>query len=154
MRDIGFYIDRAKDIHKLTSDNQLNKMMNFSGSSISFWRVGKSLPSDDKMVELAKLAEVDPLIALIDLNTWRSSGDAKKAYKRLLEKITAAAFCLLILTASPPANAAFSPELLQKRIYTLSHQRYRFYRRRLVKFTSHFKGLFTAPARTSSFAGC
>ena len=46
-----------------------------------------AFPSDDNMLKLAKLAGVDPLIALIDLNIMRSKGTTKKSYQRIAKGI-------------------------------------------------------------------
>jgi len=91
MRDISDYMEAAKKEQGFKSDNQLNIALGFKGSTASFWRVGKSVPSDESMIELAKLAGINPLIALADLNIWRASGAAKTYYKeakKTLEKAT------------------------------------------------------------------
>lgn len=106
MRDLGYYMDLAKQNQGLNSDNKLGKLIGFKGSAISYWRTGKALPSDESMIELAKLAKVDPFVALLDLNSWRATGEAKKTYKKMLEKISTAAVALVILLYAGSADAA------------------------------------------------
>jgi hypothetical protein len=39
------------------------------------------------MVELAQFAGIDPDMALLDLSSWRTVGEARKTYENILQKI-------------------------------------------------------------------
>ena len=105
-RDYRFYIDRAKNRHGFKYDNQIQDALGFKGSMLAMvTRKGKHL-SEEKMIELARLAGIDETIALMDLNLWKSEGDAKKAYAKILQKITASvALALGFILLSQPAYA-------------------------------------------------
>ena len=102
-RDINWYCQRAKENGVYRSYRKLGGALGITEGSISQFRTGRAFPSDDTMVKLAKLAGVDPYVALLDLSTWRTKGEAQKAYAKILQKITAAialAFGLNALTSS------------------------------------------------------
>ena len=99
MRDINFYIDTAKEKQGLKSDNALNKALGFKGGMASFLRLGKTHLSDDKMIELARLGDLDETTALMDLNMWRASTPAvQSAYANILQKLTHATWVVAFVT--------------------------------------------------------
>ncbi len=106
MRTIDYYIDLAREKQGFKSDNQLGKALNFAGSGISNWRVKKAFPSDEKMIELARLAGVNDLVALMDLQIWKAENDdTRAAYKQILKRISVVFIAALILF---PAKDAFA----------------------------------------------
>jgi hypothetical protein len=87
-RDYEFYIARAKEAQGFKYDNQLDMALGFKGSMMAIVKKGNKHLSDQKMIELAKLAGIDEAIALMDLNIWRSGNDeVKNAYKGMAEKL-------------------------------------------------------------------
>lgn len=72
MKTIDDYLELAKEKQGLKSDRQLGRALEFKSQSISFWRHRKTIPSDENMVELAKLAGEDPETALLELAYWRT----------------------------------------------------------------------------------
>lgn len=110
-RDYGFYIDRAKAAQGFKYDNQLDVALGFKGSMINHVKTGKRHLSEEKMVELAKLAGIDPAVALLDLGAWTSEGEARKTYAAILEKIKAVLVILATAGAlsAPPAHASPAP---------------------------------------------
>lgn len=105
-RDIIWYVERAKEHQGYSSDTKLDIALGYKGSFISYLRKGKALPSPDKMVDICKLAGVDPAIGLMDLAIWNAHGEAKKTYRNILKKITAAiAFIVLFFASTPSAYA-------------------------------------------------
>ncbi len=106
MRDISWYIDKAKEESGAGSDRKICEMLGMAENATHAWRKRNVLPSDDTMMKLAKIARIDPYIALLDLNMWRSDGEAKKAYASMLKKITAVFVALIIVfSIENPANA-------------------------------------------------
>ena len=85
MRDYNYYLDKAKEVNGFKSDVQINRALGFKGSMASQLRNGKTHLSDESMFKLAKLADENPLIALVDLNFMRTDGEAKKSYKKLYD---------------------------------------------------------------------
>ena len=110
MRDINYYLDTAKKKNGFKSDLQLNRELGFKGSMVSFLRKGKSHISDEKMIELARLAGENPELALMDLNYMRADGEAKTTYKRMIELLRKSLHMLsvivVLMVASTPSNAA------------------------------------------------
>lgn len=110
-RTVDFYIERAKDNSGASSDRKLGTLLGLSEIAVSNWRNGRSWPSDDVMVKLSKICGIDPDIGLLDLNLWRSSGDAKEAYARMLKKITVVIMAMIILVSSGNSAIAKQPDL-------------------------------------------
>lgn len=106
MRNIDYYMDLAKKKNNLPSDLALNRIMGFKSSVASQLRSGKMMLSEEKMIELCRLAEIEPSQGLLDLNYWRSTGPAKSIYKRLAEVAqTASLTCFALLISMAPALA-------------------------------------------------
>ena len=82
--------------------------MGISEGAISQFKTRRLFPADDTMVKLAELACVDPYIALLDLNMWRSQGDAQKAYSEILKKIMGVIALVMFLGLAAPSNALAS----------------------------------------------
>lgn len=106
MRDIHFYIDQAKNNHNLKSDLQFSEAMGFKPSMASMLRRGKTHLSDEKMVELAKLAGIKPEIALADLHYWRAPKGLKLTYKKMRDAVAMLSIMLIISIGS--ASSAFA----------------------------------------------
>lgn len=115
IESISEYIDTCRDLTRATSDSNLAMKIGVSRQLVAQWRKGRALPSDDLMVTLAKRAKLDPDEALILLNLWRSHGDAKARYARMLKKFSAIITLVLFLSsplASTDANALSYNEFL------------------------------------------
>lgn len=105
-RDYRFYLDRAKENQGFKFDNEIDKALGFKGSMTSMiLRHGKHL-SDDKMIDLAKLAGMDETLALIDLQIWKSNGAPKAAYQQLLNRFIS----LSIIAALTVVFVMFPPD--------------------------------------------
>ena len=74
--DVNAYLDAALQRSGVGSDRQLAYRLGISQSAISSYRTGRAWPDDDVMIRIAWTATADPTRALIDLNTWRTSGSA------------------------------------------------------------------------------
>ena len=85
MRDYNYYIEKAKNVQGFKYDNQVDIALGFKGSMTTMLKKGKRHLSDESMFKLAKLADENPLIALVDLNFMRTDGEAKKSYKKLYD---------------------------------------------------------------------
>lgn len=117
MRTPQNYIDQALKMSGCTSRNKLAALLGITGASLTRIYQGISLPSDKLMQRLATVAGVDPELALIELNIWRSEGDEKvnKAYRCLAAKISNLALILAIIGCAmvslPSKSFAASPQL-------------------------------------------
>lgn len=96
MKNFTDYAEKAIERYGLTGYNNLARELNMNKATLSFFRSGKALPSDDTMIKLAELAGMPKEEALIDLNLWRSKDkpEVQKIWQRLSKMIG----CLLILT--------------------------------------------------------
>lgn len=101
-RDIEFYICKAMENGGISSGRKLGLELGLSEASITQFRTGRAFPSDTVMIKLATLAGIDPDVGLLDLNLWRTTGEAKAGYARLLKKITASVIGAAVLL---PASA-------------------------------------------------
>lgn len=154
-RNLDFYIDRARSNKGFKSDLELGRHLGFKGSAVSFWRVGKAFPSDETMVQLAALAGVDPAIALLDLNAWRSGGAAREAYNGMLKRlvgagIVAALTALFVVFPPDDGHSAMAAGLALPKIaqhydnYTLSHRYILDASRRALSIRAAIRDFFTS----------
>ncbi|MEO0611779.1 MAG: helix-turn-helix domain-containing protein [Pseudomonadota bacterium] len=85
MQSVQEYMDAAIEAQNLTSDRQLARAIGITPAPINLLRKGKTLPSDETMIGIAKLAGEDVQIALLRLNIWRAgSAGSAKYYKNIL----------------------------------------------------------------------
>jgi len=122
MHTIDEYCDKARNLNGFSSDRQLDRALGFKGQPTSQWRTKRAWPADETMIKLAELADEDPGIALLELNSWRTEGPAKLGYLRILEKYVAMLVLpLFMLTFSFSADtnktAISQPDNIHK--YTL-----------------------------------
>ena len=96
MESMAQYLDLAKEATNSKSDSNLARKIDVTRTSVHDWRKGKSLPSADKMVELAMRANLDPSEALILLGLFKSHGETKAAYKRALKRLMCCVFALCL----------------------------------------------------------
>ena len=87
MRSINWYIEEAKTRTGIKSDRKLAEMVGLAPNATFFWKSGRAFPSDEAMFKLAKIAGINPLVGLIDLNIWRSNGATQKAYQEIQKGI-------------------------------------------------------------------
>lgn len=89
MRTFDNYLSEARRKQNASSNNQLAKILGISSNYISQLSQGKCLPSDETMIKIAELAEMDAEAALIDLAIWRSSGNenTQKTWLNLANKL-------------------------------------------------------------------
>src|SRR5260221_14586905 len=86
------YMDAARQRQELRSDRALARKLNIAQNTINRWRTGKSVPSDDEMSELARLAGADEEQALVLLNIWRAPNEpTREIYRRLLRRFAGGA---------------------------------------------------------------
>ena len=120
MKNFNCYAEKAIERHGLTGYNNLARELNMNKATLSFFRSGKALPSDDTMIKLAELAGLPKEEALIDLNLWRSKDkpEVQKIWLRL-SKMIGCALTFLVFSSfaiktcfadnkTPCSQAAFS----------------------------------------------
>lgn len=93
---IDDYLDRAKDRNSIQSDRKLSDALGHSQTAITQWRTRRAWPTDKVMVKLSKLAGIDPAEGLLDLNIWRSDGEAVSIYSRMKKAMHAAVVILVV----------------------------------------------------------
>ena len=77
-------LDRAKARLRLNSDRALGRALATDSTMISDYRRGV-LPRDDVMLRLCGVCDVRPEVGLAYLNMWRSKGQARTAYRRIVK---------------------------------------------------------------------
>jgi len=113
--DIDDYCELAKSRNKLKTNSALARELGLSHNSPTAWKTRRAWPSDEVMIKLAKMAGVDPMDGILDLNIWRSSGEAISLYTRMKKAMTAALVLLVFsffaqgLIPFETANAAAYP---------------------------------------------
>lgn len=86
MMSVSEFLDLCKTRTQTESDSNLARKVDITRAAIAAYRKGASFPSDENMTRLAKRARLDIGACLLLLNVWRSEGDAKEIYKKLLTK--------------------------------------------------------------------
>lgn len=87
---IDDYLDAAKIKNNYRSDRKLSEHLGLKTSAVNQWRTRRAWPSDEVMIRLADKAGADPMDAILDLNIWRSHGEAVTLYTRMKKAISAA----------------------------------------------------------------
>ncbi len=119
MQDLDFYLDKAKSELNLTSDRQLSRKLKVTGVLVGNWRRGMSLPTDENMVTLAKLAQEPEELALAHLNFWRAARSnqttAASVYKKLVKMASVAALTICFsIGIIPSENIAHASDFATK----------------------------------------
>lgn len=119
MRDYNYYIEKAKEKQGYLYDNQVDMALGFKGSVMCIIKKGGKHLSEDSMVKLARLAGIDPTVALIDLGYMKTDGEAKKTYAAILQKIMAVFLIAVSLIgfSNSPAQASSQMEVTNNVYY-------------------------------------
>ena len=88
MISIDDYCDMAKKIADIKTDSELARRLGITHAAISGWRTKRIWPSENVMIKLADLAHMNPEIALIHLETWRTSGRAQELFVSIANKLS------------------------------------------------------------------
>ncbi len=105
MLTIDDYCDRAKTAQNLKSDRELGEAIGRSGHLVTQWRTKRNWPSDETMITLAGLAQIDLTQALMDLNRWRAKSPAVSAmYAEIAKKIGGMAAAVAMAVSVMPAG--------------------------------------------------
>ncbi|GEM_PF-2519411 len=120
MRDIDFYLDKAKENAGIKYDAGLASLLGISRSYITHFRKGIDTPAPALMLHIADVAGIDRDLALMDLNIWNSQGDVQKAYICLAKRIQH--FMLILCVSlcamfSMPAKASEASQSLNAAFY-------------------------------------
>ena len=101
MKNIDELLDHVKNVAGITSDRKLSERLELSINTAFEYRKRGKLPSDETMLKLAELGNIDPDDALLMLNVWRTTGEAKKRYLHMLKRTA------IVLIAFLTINTAF-----------------------------------------------
>lgn len=86
-RDIEFYVKRAMEHTGVDSYRKLCKILEIAPNAINGYLKKGCLPSDRTMTRLAMLAGINPMVAGIDLNIWRTKDTEREYYKAIRTQI-------------------------------------------------------------------
>lgn len=99
MRSFTDYTEKAIVRFGLTGYNNLAREIGITKASMSMFRSGKALPSEETFLKIVELAGLPKEEALIDLNLWRSKDkpEVQKIWQRLSKMIG----CVLAILFAP-----------------------------------------------------
>lgn len=125
---IDDYLDAAKEVNNFKSDRKLCEAIGLKPTAITQWRTRRAWPTDTAMIRISELANVDPAEGLIDLNIWRSDGEASSIYTRMRKALHVAVIFLVFAIAGQAAiprdaTAATSPAVQHEspRLYIMEN---------------------------------
>ncbi len=75
MKDLIWLVDRAKSLNPNDSDYYTAKHLGIDPRTISSWRAGRRLPSQEQVVGLAELARENPNYWLFILEATKAKND-------------------------------------------------------------------------------
>lgn len=113
MTAVDELLDKCRAARSIASDNALAGTLGIHRASISGWRLGRSWPSEEHIIALAKAAGVDAGEYLVRIHAERMKpGAAQKEWSKVLARITSAAAALVLSVGliARPARAT-EPEL-------------------------------------------
>jgi transcriptional regulator with XRE-family HTH domain len=115
MTALNKLLDLAKEKCQCATDAALAGRIHVSRAYLSSWRNGKDVMPDDRVVQLALLAGVDPADWLVLITTEQTTGATHRAWERVLQRLAIAAIFLtpLIASASPEKHGFFAPPEIQ-----------------------------------------
>ena len=110
MRTINQVLDRAQTVQKVRSDYKLGLCLGIGASSISSYRLGKSLPDEKACQKLATAIGEKPDLLLVEMQAQRSKDDETRALwssiaNRLQKGLSSIKMLLVITTISIAASA-------------------------------------------------
>lgn len=80
-------LDQARENCAAKSDRELSRALKLCPTAVGGYRTGRSFPSDQTIVNIAILADQDPLECLLALNLWRTRGTAHAIYADLSQRL-------------------------------------------------------------------
>lgn len=83
------YIDDALRAINGRRDADLNRALHLSRSAASQWRTGRSYPSDEAMIQLARMGGHDERLAVLQCQQWRAAGSQNMAVYKVIGEILA-----------------------------------------------------------------
>lgn len=127
MMTVDDYLDAALKANGWRYDSDIDRALGVKGNPISQWRTKRAWPNEAHMVQIARLAKLDEVQALVDLQIWKAKdADVQNAFQRIRQIVTSAAAALILLIAgqmivfSNQADAADPVRIDCVEDYTLS----------------------------------
>tara|TARA_B100001989_G_scaffold246915_2_gene218428 strand:- start:2834 stop:3220 length:387 start_codon:yes stop_codon:yes gene_type:complete len=125
-RTLEDYIKVAIIRNNFRSKREFCRSLGLSPNITTAYNNG-TLPNDDTMIKIARLAGIDEETALLELAIWRNSGPAQKAFASILQKLTTACLLIAMVSAlSSPALAAEKCKEQAKILYIMETSAYYF----------------------------
>ena len=87
MMEVNAFLDLCKERTQTQSDSNLARKVEITRAALAAYRKGASFPSDENMLKLARRARLDIAECLLLLNIWRSEGEVRESYLRLMKSL-------------------------------------------------------------------
>ena len=106
MKSFNDYAEKAIVRYNLTGYNNLAREIGITKCSMSIFRAGKALPSEETFLKIVELAGLPKEEALIDLNLWRAkkNPELSKVWSRIAKMIKSTAPLVLFYTVFVSTN--------------------------------------------------
>jgi hypothetical protein len=106
LNTIDDYLDHVAKLHGF-SDRDIGRALNMRSNSISHWRTRRAWPSENHMIALCKLGDLDTARGLVMLAQWRSEGEATDVWRNLLSALLVLVALLLMPGSSAQAASGY-----------------------------------------------
>lgn len=110
MSAVNKLLDKARDACSARSDAALADHLQVSRQLVSQWRKGANPLSDDRIAQIARVAEEDGGAWLLLIHAEQASGQAKKDWATLARRLGAAAVVVLAVALPLVSQATTKPE--------------------------------------------
>ena len=106
MKTITEYLDRVKEKAGIKNDYNLGKELNLTPGAMFEFRHGKSIPSDETCIKLARLIKENPKEIILIAHAARAkSPEAKKVWNGILKKAIGYSIIIILFTYTAPSTA-------------------------------------------------
>lgn len=111
---VAVLLDKCRTSGLVQSDNQIAEHLGVSRQVVSGWRHGSKFPSDERIVQLARIAGIEAGPYLVGVHAEHAGGAAGRAWAALARRLGTAAVLALAVLPQPSASA---PDLSAQSIH-------------------------------------
>lgn len=128
MNTIAELLDKMKQTCSIATDMGLAERLAVKRQTVSQWRSAATYPEDERIAQMAKAVGDDPGEWLVRVQVERSSGETRRGYMSILQRIgatMAAAVLFLAPITNDAAASTISPKNFGESRHCVYYVRFR-----------------------------